>query len=311
MKFSIQFVYILSLIFSSVASAEVNLQTGGYVRRFTDYRVQWKNQDIIVERVYRSRQIFTGFFGTGWCSFFDEKIEFTAKTAEIHFCADELTLVLSARKKNVWEFQDWKLIKTLSGYHLEKQNKGQRDYSSEGWLNRFDKNIEIFRDSKGLPQALYIGLVKFDIDTKKQKITQISSNHQSKTIYKYLDDQLVEVLQNDVSLQRFFYDEDDNLTEIKKSNATVEKIKYDKNQDRVLEIHVPEACEKIYQYDMLNSTETVTRVLQNCKSKISTLAEVHFWYEASSIGKVNLVKFETTSRTLASENRTKNNWRKK
>ncbi len=287
---------------NSVAQAEINLQTGGYVRHFVDYRVQWQKQEFVIERTYRSRSLALGFFGLGWCSFMDEKLTFVKNEIEIDFCDDDTRLQLTTKGKNLWQSATGKIVKTKSGYALEDKAKGKRFYNAEGWLIGLGKDIEILRAENGNPLRLDIGLNRFQVqvDPITLKIVQISSNHLSKTEYKYNQNQLRQILQNKAILQSYLYDEDGNMIEIRSPSSTLEKIIYDRNQDRVTEWHPQHSCYFSYQYDQLNSLELLTRIFQSCKGRENLSAEVHFFYENLSATEVQLVRYESQPRTLAS-----------
>ncbi len=281
-----------------LSKASVNLQTGGLVKHFVDYRVRNRDKELIFERVYRSRSFSSGYFGYGWCSVFDEKLKFIGKNIQIDFCNDELTVELSYKKTNLWQSPTYTLSKDSSGYVLESKEGISRFYNLSGWLSRIKKGIEIARSPNGTPTAVSIGLTKFNIEMSfdGQKIIQINSDKKIKTEYSYKNSQLTEVLQNNSSKQTYVYDEDDNLLEIKNSGKLEQEIKYDTVNDRVVQVKDQDQCLLVYQYDQLSPAETITRVLKQCEKKQIILGETHFWYESLSKGKVNLTKYEARKR---------------
>lgn len=299
-----KFLALVVLSIPTFSFADVNLQTGGYVRRFVDYKIQWKKHPFSFERIYRSRSLHQGFFGFGWCSFLDEKLKFQEKSVQIDFCDDETRSVLKNKSKDLWLSPTARLSKTKKGYLLVDKNKGQRLYDLNGWLIRFENEVEITRDKNGVPLHFEMGLNRFTIsvDNLNRNITQIFSNSFFTTEYQYEKGQLSRVLQNKNLLQNYVYDEDDNLIQINNSKNENERIVYDKNQDRVSEWQSKDSCPLIYIYDQLNSVEMVTQVLRQCGSKKTTLAEVHFFYESLSNGSVHLVRHESQTRALASDN---------
>ncbi|MEK6772868.1 MAG: DUF6531 domain-containing protein [Bdellovibrionota bacterium] len=281
-----------------LSKAAVNLQTGGLVKHFVDYRVRNRDKELIFERVYRSRSFSSGYFGYGWCSVFDEKLKFIGKNVQIDFCNDESTINLSFKKANLWLSPTYTLRKNSNGYILENKEGILRFYDSSGWLSFIKKGLEITRLPDGTPTTVSIGLTKFNIEMSfdGQKIIQINSNKKIKTEYSYKNNQLTGVLQNNSLKQTYVYDEDDNLLEIKNSGKLEQEIKYDTVNDRVVQIKDQEQCSLVYQYDQLNSSETITRVLKQCEKKQVILGETHFWYESLSKGKVNLTKYEARKR---------------
>ena len=74
MKF-ISFLFILSM--SCSASAFVDLKNSNFADSWIDYRSQGTGYQLRIQRTYNSRSTYDGFFGFGWCSDFETRVEVT------------------------------------------------------------------------------------------------------------------------------------------------------------------------------------------------------------------------------------------
>lgn len=98
MKYSL--VLILILIFSHQnASALVDMNSASYSNLWTDLEVPGSGYDMRVVRAYKSRTLFNGMFGFGWCSTFETKLETTSEgNIKISECGDGQEVLYSPRE---------------------------------------------------------------------------------------------------------------------------------------------------------------------------------------------------------------------
>lgn len=90
----------LTLFFSfHNAQALVDMNSASYSNLWTDLEVPGGGYDMKVIRAYKSRTLFNGMFGFGWCSTFETKLETTSEgNIKISECGDGMEIVFSARE---------------------------------------------------------------------------------------------------------------------------------------------------------------------------------------------------------------------
>lgn len=90
----------LTLFFSfHNAQALVDMNSASYSNLWTDLEVPGGGYDMKVIRAYKSRTLFNGMFGFGWCSTFETKLETTSEgNVKISECGDGMEIVFSARE---------------------------------------------------------------------------------------------------------------------------------------------------------------------------------------------------------------------
>lgn len=87
-----------NLFITSNAFALVDMNNAGYTNSWVDLEVPGNGYDMRVLRAYKSRTIFNGMFGFGWCSEFETKLEVTSEgSVKISECGDGQETVFSAK----------------------------------------------------------------------------------------------------------------------------------------------------------------------------------------------------------------------
>src|SRR5690349_17087907 len=88
-----------SLFFSLNANALVDMNSASYSNLWTDLEVPGSGYSLKVLRAYKSRTLFNGMFGFGWCSNFETKLEATSEgNIKVSECGDGLEIIYSARE---------------------------------------------------------------------------------------------------------------------------------------------------------------------------------------------------------------------
>lgn len=99
MKTWIVLLAIATTFFSYQSHALVDMNNAGYSNTWTDLEVPGSGYNMRVLRAYKSRTIFNGIFGFGWCSEFETKLETTPEGhIKISECGDGQEIVFSARE---------------------------------------------------------------------------------------------------------------------------------------------------------------------------------------------------------------------
>ena len=84
-------VFLSLLIFFSISTSHalVDMNSASYSNVWTDIQVVGPGYDLKVVRAYRSRTLYNGMFGFGWCSTFETKLETTSEgNIKISECGD-------------------------------------------------------------------------------------------------------------------------------------------------------------------------------------------------------------------------------
>lgn len=94
------FVFLTLLVFlSPKTQALVDMNSASYSNLWTDLEVPGTGYDLKVIRAYKSRTLFNGMFGFGWCSPFETKLETNAEgNIKISECGDGQEIIFSPRE---------------------------------------------------------------------------------------------------------------------------------------------------------------------------------------------------------------------
>lgn len=99
MKYSLALFLILSITSVNKAHALVDMNSASYSNLWTDLEVPGNGYDMKVVRAYKSRTLYNGMFGFGWCSPFETKLEPTSEgNIKISECGDGQEIIYSARE---------------------------------------------------------------------------------------------------------------------------------------------------------------------------------------------------------------------
>lgn len=98
MKYSLVLLTALFLTYPK-AHALVDMNSASYSNLWTDLEVPGNGYDMKVMRAYKSRTLYNGMFGFGWCSPFETKLEPIAEgSVKISECGDGQEIIFSARE---------------------------------------------------------------------------------------------------------------------------------------------------------------------------------------------------------------------
>jgi len=98
MKYSLALIFTLLFPYHQV-HALVDMNSASYSNLWTDLEVPGSGYDLKVIRAYKSRTLFNGIFGFGWCSTFETKLEATSEgNIKISECGDGQEIVYSPRE---------------------------------------------------------------------------------------------------------------------------------------------------------------------------------------------------------------------
>lgn len=140
MKFKLILISIFSLL-SIQSFALVDMNNAGYSNSWVDMEVPGNGYDMRILRVYKSRTIFNGMFGFGWCSEYETKLEKTAEgQIKISECGDGQEVIYSAKELTKSEVE--KTITTI----ISKM-KVDKKYSTSSPVFWTNLKTQLFEDS--------------------------------------------------------------------------------------------------------------------------------------------------------------------
>ena len=96
----IKLLSIIALLFLTTKSmALVDMNNAGYTNSWVDLEVPGNGYDMRILRAYKSRTIYNGMFGFGWCSEYETKLETTAEgLVKISECGDGQETIFSGKE---------------------------------------------------------------------------------------------------------------------------------------------------------------------------------------------------------------------
>lgn len=266
---------IASLLSSQNVSAAiaVNMKNGSLILQDSEILTspssdfKWE-----LHRTYRSRSLFKGVFGQGWCSVLDSKIEFKIKEEiSLTDCSSPLPITFrldstASKYVNIKDSQDW--IQSSFGHYTRYKNKIKSvRFNYKGEMSSLFQNkteIEFDRDTRGLITQTHIkgqSLMKLRWHPLLSLIEKIETS-KSSVLYKYSGFQLIKVYPTAFLDQKIYnYDDLDNLTERsnKKEKLVIE---YDKQEDRVLKIK--SSCIDQFYYSLQQGRVISSKMTTQC-----------------------------------------------
>ena len=224
-----------------------------------------------VQRTYRSRSLFRGVFGQGWCSVLDLKIQFISKgELQITDCnyPHAIRYQLDAKASHY--------VSTLNSEDIVK--------AGFGFYERINQKKQKTRfDLKGRPIDIQIGNSLYAFDYNSRGLIQSIRNKKStfvevkwhplldlvekvgSTEYRYTGFQLIKVLEGSKEQVKLYdYDDLDNMTD-RRQNKNHLLIEYYKAEDRVFKIK--SSCTQTYEYKLENARIISSELTEVCPNK--------------------------------------------
>ncbi|MGZ3689909.1 MAG: DUF6531 domain-containing protein [Pseudobdellovibrio sp.] len=107
MKTVLALAVLLAFFTVSKSYAIVDMNSAAYSNVWTDVAVPGTGYDLKVVRAYKSRTLFNGIFGFGWCSTFETKLETTSEgNIKISECGDGQEILFSPREVEKKDIQN-------------------------------------------------------------------------------------------------------------------------------------------------------------------------------------------------------------
>lgn len=198
------------------AHALVDMNNASYSNLWVDLEVPGSGYDMRVVRAYKSRSLFNGIFGFGWCSDFETKLQPTSEgNIKISECGDGQETVFSPREINRKEVDN-----TISQVITKMKNDGKFKSSSADYWKKLSDQLVEDEDQRSQLAKKYGVVVpikegtKFMANGKEVENVVLSKEYYTRTL-------------PDGSSQRF--DLQGRLTHMYDKNNNYLKFEYDKD----------------------------------------------------------------------------------
>ncbi|MBC7466388.1 MAG: RHS repeat protein [Bdellovibrio sp.] len=248
---AISFIVLLSV---PKTFALVDMNNASYSNTWIDLQVPGTGYDMKVIRAYKSRTIYNGLFGFGWCSEFETKLETTSEgNIKISECGDGQETVFSAReisKKDI----DSTITQVIAKMKADPKNKSS---SPDYWKRLADQlvNDDDQRSKFAKQYSITVPIkegVKFMANGKEVENVVLTKNYYTRNLadgsYQRYDMQgrLTHMYDKNNNFLKFEYDKD-LLKEVEDNNARKLAFKYFPNK-KVKSITGPNGLVTEYKY---------------------------------------------------------------
>lgn len=263
---------IFTLLLSTQSFALVNLQLGSW---------EWSATLANTTLSYNSRSLYQGWWGMGWCSELEIKVEIEKGVAKAKDCRNN----------------DLKVEISIGGFKSQLQDKTYH-FDTRGRLVKIEnklqeyKTVHILWDNK-LPRQIYTQNRSWipEFNRNKDLITKLYSKYDSYD-FTYVDNQLKMAKSQDD--WHFQYDTQGNMTFLQAQDQTL-NLKYDMAMDRVVEVKAKEGCKTKYNYfenQAAKEFHLVTTVQRRCSESSLQTKQVQSQFEilAGRSAKLKTVK---------------------
>ncbi len=228
------------------------------------------------KRYYSSRSHYLGWFGFGWCTDFEKKIE---------FLSDQKIRLEDCKMSGPENFSPSQYKRTQDRITITSSDKTTTEYDAKGRLIKISSadlkasltylgnNTQIKATlSRGISSTDDIIQVTFDPSTNF--IKEIKTN-KNQIQYEYDGDNLSAVKENKIVSFNYHYDDYQNIERIDYKDQTFETIAYETNQDRVRLFRDRQGCiEKFsFEKDLLKGPVLPRSGIQTGLSKVERLCQ--------------------------------------
>ncbi len=238
------------------ANALVDMNNAGYSNAWIDLEVPGSGYDMKVVRAYKSRTLFNGMFGFGWCSDFETKLETTSEgNIKIAECGDGLETIFSAR-----EITRKDVDSTISQIITKMKADGKIKSTSSDFFKKLSDQLVEDDDQRGQLARKY-GIVipikegsKFMANGKEVENVVLSKEYYTRTLADGssqrfdLQGRLTHMYDKNTNFLKFEY-EKDQLKEVVDNNSRKLSFKYFPNK-KVKQVTGPNGLMTEYKYSV-------------------------------------------------------------
>ncbi len=293
------FPVLFALLFISFSHvhALVDMNNASYSNTWIDLEVPGSGYDMKVIRAYKSRTLFNGMFGFGWCSEFETKLEPTSEgNIKISECGDGQEIIYSAReitKKDIESTVSQVILKMKADNKIKAPSADYWKKIADQMLSDDDQRSRLAKQygvavaikegmkflangkevenvifnktfyTRNLPDGSY---QRFDV---QGRLTYMYDKNNNFLKFEYEKDSLREVADNNARKLSFKYYANKKVKSISGPNGLLTEYKYGAQEDLVWNKNAwAKKDADIYTYDY-NEFHNLTKATWPDKSSIS------------------------------------------
>lgn len=243
------------LLFINKAYSLVDMNNASYSNTWVDLEVPGNGYDMKVLRAYKSRTIFNGIFGFGWCSEFETKLETTSEgNIKISECGDGQEIIFSAK-----EITKKDIDTTISSVLTKMKNDSKVKAASADYFKKISDQMATDEDYRARMAKTYSVAVpikegtKFSANGKEVENVIFNKTHYTRNLpdgsYQRFDLQgrLTHMYDKNTNFLKFEYDKD-LLKEVEDNNSRKLTFRYFPNK-KVKSISGPNGLVTEYKYN--------------------------------------------------------------
>lgn len=286
---------LLQIVSPRYAHALVDMNSASYSNLWTDLEVP--GSDLKVIRAYKSRTLFNGMFGFGWCSTFETKLETNSEgNIKISECGDGLEVLFSPREITRKDI-DTTITEIIKKMKLDAKIKV---VSADYWKKLSDELVEDDEQRADLAAQYKIAVpvkegTKFMANGKEVenvvfnktfyirnlpdgssqrfdlqgRLTHSYDKNGNFLKYDYDKDLLVQVEDNNARKLAFKYYNNKKVKQITGPNSMITEYKYNSQEDLIWNKNIwAKTAKDVYQYEY-NEFHNLTKAIWPDKTSIS------------------------------------------
>jgi hypothetical protein len=245
---------LLSVQVPLIAHSSVNMKDGNYSRTFTDGG--------ILSRTYSSHSIHNGFFGYGWCSDLELRLEMVSES-EIRLDQCGILSTFTRKRKSLYILGQRTIEKRRDHLILIAEGRSWTFESSgrlSGWRSKVAGDIALDFDADGRPLRMRSRrLGSWSIGFVQNKISKLETPHGRGVFYFYGGENLLRYVDSSLAPVSFSYDDTHNLINVAGPGGpnAVERVVYDVGRDLVLELQREDGCKESFQYERATAAQEI------------------------------------------------------
>ena len=303
----------LLIVFCStqVVQGLVDMKNSNFTRTWIDY----KSNDsplLRISRSYRSRTLFNGFFGFGWCSNYEDRLDLDLDNQRLTFkeCGDGQEIVYKKGKNKAQNSSSViesfyplgggidKVTRVRAGYLRLLSNGDKQKFDLRGNLVRFEKRdgnyIMVQYDKKKCLDKVIDNQGNYlNFSCKKNKIEKIITYNGKKLTYRFHNFENLVFVKAGKKTFKYKYDKLHNMVEGTYPDGRGKTFftTYNSKRDWITSFKDARGCVEKYNYRISRSSPHLRHsntVRKYCKKKLVVTKNYDFWYKKRKDGEVYL-----------------------
>ena len=295
-------IFLLLLCSSPFVQSMVDMRNSNFSRTWVDYESKG-NPLLKVSRSYRSRSLFNGFFGFGWCSNYEDRLEVNPEKNRLMFkeCGDGQEVEYRKGKNKAQGSSSFvmsfysveggisRIVKTKDGGYIRFLSNGdQQKFNSEGVFIRFENTygnyiVVQYDKQKCLDKVIDNKGRYLDFTCKKNKIGKITTHDRKRMTYQFRKYENLTLVKVDKRVFKYRYDKLHNMEQgTYPDGKTTFSATYNSERDWIKSFTDGQGCVEKYDYRVSKSSPLLRHsntVKKYCKNKLVIRKNYDFWYK--------------------------------